>query len=38
VAVVLWWVATGELREAELRTLDPPATLPSEVRALLPPA
>ena len=37
VAVVLWWVATGELRAAELRTLEVPPSLSSEVRSQLPP-
>jgi hypothetical protein len=36
VAVVLWWVATGELRTAELRTLHGTQALPAPVRALLP--
>jgi hypothetical protein len=36
VAVVLWWVATGELREAELRRLGTPSSLAREVRAMLP--
>jgi hypothetical protein len=36
VAVVLWWVATGELRTAELRTLRDTEGLPGPVRALLP--
>ena len=36
VAVVLWWVATGELRDAEVRALSDRDDLPPAVRALLP--
>jgi hypothetical protein len=36
VAVVLWWVATGELRTAQLRALRGIEELPGAVRALLP--
>lgn len=36
VAVVLWWVATGELRTAEVRRLHGTEALPAGVRALLP--
>lgn len=34
-AVTLWWVATGELRSIEPRTLRDAPTLPPGIRALL---
>lgn len=36
IAVTLWWVATGELRTAEVRRLRQAPQLPPAVRAALP--